>query len=127
MVNKAYFILCIFAVLIILTAGCARTTEVNSVGSSSSSSSDLQLVESHMESPSNPYGYGNIMGTVKNNGGNTYKYVQVTINLYDSSGAQVGSTLANINNLEPGGTWKFSAPILQKDTTSYKVKEITGF
>ena len=56
-----------------------------------------------------------------------YKYVQVEINLYDAEGNQVGSTLANVNNLEPRAKWKFSAPILQEKTKSFKVAKITAF
>jgi hypothetical protein len=125
-----YIILVLFLVFALLSAGCASTTKVDSTGSSPSSSStktDLQLIESHIEP--DQYGvYNYVIGTVKNNNaGKTYGYVQVTINLYDKSGAQVGSTLANVNNLEPGGVWKFKAPIFEKDATNYKIKEITGF
>ena len=63
----------------------------------------------------------------KNNSNKTYKYVQVSINLYDDSNAQVGSTLANINNLEPNGTWKFKAVVLERNTTKYQIKEIAGW
>jgi N-acetylmuramoyl-L-alanine amidase CwlA len=68
-----------------------------------------------------------IAGTVKNNTNKQYSYVQVEINLYDDAGNQVGSTLANANNLEPGGTWKFKAPIIEEKATKYKVKDVTGF
>ena len=68
-----------------------------------------------------------ITGTVKNTKNRTYKYVQVEINLYDGSGAQVGSTMANTNNLEPGGVWKFKAIALQDEATNFKIKEITAF
>lgn len=68
-----------------------------------------------------------VTGTIRNNTSREYSYVQVEINLYDSSGAQVGSTLANMNNLEPNGLWKFKAPILEENATSYKIKDVTGF
>lgn len=68
-----------------------------------------------------------VTGTVKNNSSKKYSYAQVEINLYDKDGNQVGSTLANVNNLEPGGTWKFKAPILEDAATSFKVKDVTGF
>ena len=68
-----------------------------------------------------------VVGTVRNNTKKTYGYVQVTINLYDASGAQVGSTLANVNNLEPSGIWKFKAPIMDDNVAKFKVKEVTGF
>lgn len=68
-----------------------------------------------------------VVGTVKNNSSRSYGYVQVEINLYDSGGNQVGSTLDNTNNLEAGGTWKFKALILDDRATSYKVIKVTGF
>ena len=36
-------------------------------------------------------------------------YLQIEYNLYDADGAQIGTALANINNLKAGGTWKFEA------------------
>lgn len=136
MIKKTGLILALMLIITMISAACcgASNTTVDKSGSlasgssgsgSSSTASDLQLVESHVEN--GDYGTKYIVGSVKNNGGKTYKYVQVTINLYDNSGAQVGSTLANVNNLEPGGTWKFKAMWLEKDATNYKVKEITGF
>jgi len=68
-----------------------------------------------------------VVGTVKNNTDKEYSYVQVEINLYDDSGAQVGSTLDNTNNLEPGGTWKFKAVIMEDNATKYRIKDISGF
>ncbi|MEN6391068.1 MAG: FxLYD domain-containing protein [Syntrophomonas sp.] len=67
-----------------------------------------------------------VIGTVKNNTDKQYSYVQVEINLYDTSGAQVGSTLANANNLEPNGSWKFKAVTLE-DFATYKIKDVTGY
>lgn len=129
-------LLCSFAMVWIV--GCT-STRVDSSGAIQPSSNsrltpvpttskppDLQLIESRIE-PDQYGAYNYVIGTVKNNAGKTYSYVQVTINLYDKSGAQVGSTLANVNNLEPGGIWKFKAPILEQDATTYKIKDITGF
>lgn len=86
---------------------------------------DLELIDA--QAVTGDYGVRSIVGTVKNNTDKEYSYVQIEINLYDDSGAQVGSTLANANNLEPGGTWKFEAVILEDNATEFKVKEITGF
>lgn len=58
---------------------------------------------------------GKIKGTIVNNTDRTFSYVQVTFNLYDSAGNQVGSTLANINNLEPHGSWNFEAVYLEEN------------
>ena len=68
-----------------------------------------------------------VTGTLTNNSGEKKAYVQVEINLLDKSGAVVGSTLANINNLEPGQKWKFKAVVLEKSATKFEVKNVTGF
>ena len=73
------------------------------------------------------YGSRSLVGKVKNDSDKQYSYVQVEFNLYDKSGAQVGSTMANVNNLEPNGTWKFEAVVLQNNASSAKLKGITSF
>lgn len=73
--------------------------------------------------------YGNtvLIGTVRNNTKKTYSYVQVEFNLYDENDVQVGSTLANVNNLEPGGTWRFEAIVLEGSARKARLKGVTGF
>lgn len=68
-----------------------------------------------------------IEGTLRNPTADSYKYVQVEFNIYDARGNQIGSTIANINNLEPGGTWKFNAPILEGLAYRVELKGITKF
>lgn len=65
-------------------------------------------------------------GHIRNNTDHNYGYVQVQINELDDSGAIVGSTMANVNNLGPGETWSFKAP-LTRDGVRFQVKDITGF
>lgn len=68
-----------------------------------------------------------VLGTIKNLSSNAYSYVEVDINFYDDNGNQVDSTLTNMNNLEPNGTWKFSAPILDQNRSQrYRVVSIQG-
>lgn len=67
-----------------------------------------------------------VVGKIKNNTDKTYSYVQVEINLYNGD-AQVGSTMDNVNNLEPGQTWEFKAIITDDSCTSYKIVDVTGF
>jgi Double zinc ribbon len=50
-----------------------------------------------------------ITGTIKNDCGRRFRYVQVTFKLFDASGDVVGTALANQNDLEFGETWKFKA------------------
>ncbi len=84
---------------------------------------DLEVIEHTTESDSfSTY----IVGKVKNNTDKQFSYAQVEINLYDAEGAQVGSTIDNTNNLEPGGTWKFKA-ITTEEFATYKIKDVTGF
>lgn len=68
-----------------------------------------------------------IVGNIRNNSNRTYSYVQVEINLFDKNNVQVGSTLANVNNLAPGITWRFKAIVLQSEAETAKVANITGF
>jgi len=133
MAKKIGIILTLLLIIVIFSVGCCgSSTTVDSTGSTSSSTSvststsDLQLVGSSSVETGD-YGTKYIVGRIQNTGKKTYSYVQVTINLYDDSGAQVGSTLDNINNLEPGGIWKFKAMWLEDDATKYKIKEITGW
>lgn len=68
-----------------------------------------------------------IKGTIKNNTSRSYDYVQVSFNLYDESGAQIGTAMANVNNFEPKGRWKFEAQVLEDNVDRYKLKDITKY
>lgn len=70
---------------------------------------------------------GEISGTIVNRRGRKLSYAQVSFNLYDTSGAQVGSAFANINGLEPGSRWNFKASSLGKDFKTFKLNEMSGF
>ena len=73
--------------------------------------------------------YGNrvIRGTVRNNTNREYGYVQVEFNLYDSQDVQVGSTFANVNNIEPHSTWRFEAMVMEDNASKALPKGVTGF
>lgn len=68
-----------------------------------------------------------ITGIVINRRKNKLTYAQITFNLYDASGDQVGSASANVNGLEPGGRWKFQAATFGQGFAKSKVSEITGY
>jgi hypothetical protein len=70
---------------------------------------------------------GYVIGEVRNNTNKQYDYAQIDINLYDSQGVQVGSTFANITDLEPKGTWKFKAPFFENEAVKCKVKSLWGY
>lgn len=54
-------------------------------------------------------------------------YVQITFTAYDESNATVGSCMANANNIDAKGKWKFQAFCTGKGVKTVKFKEITGF
>src|SRR5262245_15514612 len=66
-----------------------------------------------------------ITGTVVNRRERTLKYAQIKFNVYDESGARVGTALANITGLEAGGRWKFKAVALVDNGRSYKFSELS--
>ena len=71
--------------------------------------------------------HSTITGTVQNKSNRSYSYVSIQFNLYDENGAQVGSTMANVNNLEPHGKWKFKALVLENTAESVKLKDLSGY
>jgi hypothetical protein len=135
MQNSHVIILTALIILGIFSAGCTSTSsstvtpvktltplsKATAAVTTVSSQGDFTFVEDHSDKAD-----GYIGGTIKSNTDKTYSYVQVSINLYDASGAQIGSTIANTNNLEPYGTWKYKAPVLYKDVATYKVMTVTG-
>lgn len=71
-----------------------------------------------------------IEGTIKNNTDDTYSYVQVSFNLYDEEGNQIGSAWTNINYLQPKGTWKYKAPVFSdndEEVYRYELAKISGW
>ena len=68
-----------------------------------------------------------IVGTIKNNSEKKKGYIEVTFTLYDADGNNIGTALANTNNLKDGGTWKFEAIVLEDNVASFELNEITGY
>ena len=50
-----------------------------------------------------------IAGTATNNAAYPLTQAFITFNLYDQSGAIVGNTMTYVQNLAPGGQWRFAA------------------
>ena len=90
-------------------------------------SNGLILLRLTLKGAVGEYGNAKITGTIINRTGRTLNYAQITFNLYDKSGAQVGSAVANVNGLESNGRWKFEAIALTDDFATYKPSEMTGF
>ena len=114
------------------------TKDMNVPGSAVSSGSSSSDAAGTDEQPytvtdealdsSNEYA-ASITGTLTNNSDQDKSYIQVEYRLYDASGAQIGTALANTNNLKAGGSWKFEALCTQapSEIASWELAEVSGF
>lgn len=114
----------ILGIIVIIIGICAIASDSSTPTSSQTEKftllSDTKITDS--------IGTTYIEGEIKNNTDKTYSYVQVTFNLYDATGAQLGTAIDNINNLEPNATWKYKAVgLVTEKVASYKFVEITGW
>lgn len=77
---------------------------------------------------SNSFDYA-ITGILTNNSGRDAGYVQVTYNLFDADNNQIGTAMANTNNLKTGGTWKFKASSFKdpSEVARYELSDVSGF
>ena len=74
--------------------------------------------------------YGNIFiaGTVKNESAKSYRYAQISFNLLDKNGNQIGNAFANVTGLEPGRAWKFEAVVAKTDGLhTFEFHEVKGW
>ena len=116
-------ILLALLICLALASGCDS-------GSNKSRSDELNLTVVDFNWKTDDYGNRFIAGTLINNTGKEYAYVEVEFNLYDDSGEQVGSTFANMNHLMPDGTWNFEAVVasdIADKAAKAKLKGVTGF
>lgn len=126
-----------FVVLVVIGAiGSGGSNE--SMDDGSSQESQVQQVQEPAPEPyavtdeamdsSNPY-YAYITGTLTNNTEDEKSYIQVSYNLYDADGAQIGTALANTNNLKAGGAWKFEAvsTVEPAKVASWELADVSGF
>ena len=123
----------LIVVVAIIALGAFGSLSGGDKGSDSSTSggtAKTEQAEEKKQEPytSNPYGV-KITGTLVNNTDDDKSYLQIEYNLYDADGAQIGTALANINNLKAGGTWKFEAASMEKpeDVASWERVDVSGF
>lgn len=92
----------------------------------------LKIVSSSMKVTYTEYlGYtAEITGVAKNTSGKSYSYASVEFSVYDTTGNNLGTAIANINNLASGDTWRFSAMLLSIPDTkpaTYKLVEVIAW
>lgn len=68
-----------------------------------------------------------IKGKVKNCKGRDLSYAQISFNLYDKDGAQIGTAFDNISGLKEDGVWKFEAMVLEDDTDKWEFDSIESW
>lgn len=132
----------LIVVVVLVALGAFGSLSGGDKGSDSSTSAGAAKTEQTEKKPeqepytisdetldtSNPYGV-KIAGTLVNNTDEDKSYLQIEYNLYDADGAQIGTALANINNLKAGGTWKFEAASMEKpeDVANWERVDVSGF
>lgn len=131
---------CGFAIAALALSGCGTVSKEDGSAASSKTQSAASAASTKTAEPAKKYaitdeqivkdGYtAKVTGTFTNNSGTEMSYVQVSYTLFDESGAQVGTALANTNNLADGGTWKFEAlaTATPDKIASFKLGDVTGF
>lgn len=98
--------------------------------STGGSRSELNISGLSMSVDYNEYlGYSaKITGVAKNATRHNYAYASVEFSVYDSAGNNLGTAIANINNLASGDSWSFEANLFSFPNTrptSYKLVDIT--
>ena len=104
----------------------AAVTSSDPSAAGTEAKADLELLSSDGTFDSS-IGAIHITGSVKNNSEKTFSYVQIQFVLYDKSGAQVGTALANTNGLEPGNIWKYDAIGMASNVSTFKASNLVGY
>jgi hypothetical protein len=65
-------------------------------------------------------------GMVVNQTGKAYRFVQISYDLFDSTGAQIGTASANTRGLEPHGRWLFKT-VISDHCTRFKLASLDGY
>ena len=66
-------------------------------------------------------------GVITNTTGRRLRYLEVTFPLFDAAGKQVGTAIANENNVAPGARWQFRALVSKKGVTEMGAPKIRSY
>lgn len=72
------------------------------------------------------YGNLSLTGTATNTTDTELSYVQISVAFLDETEAQIGTSMANTNNLAPGQRWKWEAMLMDMNTSAVDSASITG-
>ena len=77
------------------------------------------------------FGYSiEIKGTLKNTSNIEFTYVSVTFAIFDEEGNQIATALDNMNYLQPGRSWAYTAIVIgwtEVEPKSYTLVDVTIF
>lgn len=116
-----YFTLLIWLVII---TGCTSSSQYNP------STSDLKLLEHHLEGKNSTHNNGNwifIVGTMQNTGTSRIMHGGVEIRYYDKGGVFLFSEDNQFNSLDPGEIWKFKSTHILDRNNTYKINVMKGY
>lgn len=105
------------------SSGSSSSSSSPSSSSSSSQKYVLKTISAGESCPSNAkfcnisgksegypaYNYAHMRGTIINNSGRSYSYLQITADVYNAAGSKIGSCWDNISGLAVGETWEYDA------------------
>jgi hypothetical protein len=64
--------------------------------------------------------------TLKNDTDQTFDYIQISADVFDSKGVKLGNDMTNITDVKPNQTFKLKLDLYQEGASSYKITSITS-
>ena len=70
-----------------------------------------------------------VHGVIENRGAGDLSYAQIQFTIANAAGEQVGTAVANTNNLRSGARWRFKAVMLDSPDGRVKISDVvmSGF
>jgi len=127
----------ILAVVVVLALCLSPESDPNSnpgtmQNSTAVTKKKLEISETKMSVEYNSLlGYSvKIPGLAKNVSSKNFSYASVEFSVYDKSGYNIGTALANVNNIASGDTWRFEAVLIdfpETEPVSFKLADVTAW
>ena len=87
------------------------------------------MLDSYLTEPLERERARRVEGIIINQGDVAYAVIEVSFLLYDEDGEQIGTAIADVEDLGPGKRWKFSAIVpgsIDSDVSSFEVESLSG-
>ena len=125
--KKLFLIVALIGAL--MFGGCTTTVTADQSNDAGVANDSPLVLEPSWKFSKGEYGSAQVTGYVKNNTDKAYTgYIQITFDLLDADGSNIGQCMDNTNTLDANGRWKFKAVCFDADgAKKARFKEITGF